>query len=146
MERDKGRVRPNYLLKGGSWPSIVTVLYIYYIHFPVTLDTDWNPNRRPVQTTQGTSHNWNMFAYSFNLFSFATLAARGREGKSTAVRSFYADIVCRGCHPTKIGDPLTSRATGRQQVGEEGGPSLVCGLPFEALPSQSWFLQPEVTQ
>lgn len=30
----------NYLLKGGSWPSIVTVLYIYYIYFPVTLDTD----------------------------------------------------------------------------------------------------------
>lgn len=39
-ERERERVWPNYLLKGGSWPSIVTVLYIYYIYFPVTLDTD----------------------------------------------------------------------------------------------------------
>jgi len=27
------------LLKGGSWPSIATALYIYYIYFPVILDS-----------------------------------------------------------------------------------------------------------
>lgn len=35
----KQRLWWNYLLKGGSWPSRATALYIYYIYFPVILDS-----------------------------------------------------------------------------------------------------------
>ncbi len=59
-ERERERVWSNYLLKGDSWPSIVTVLISTIC--PVTLDIDWKNNRRSVQIMWCSSYNRNILA------------------------------------------------------------------------------------